>query len=696
VTSAQPLLEVGNLHVDYFHQGHRIRAVDDLTFAVRPGERLGIVGESGSGKSTVALALLGLLPNSARISGSIKYQGVELVNRPDREVSRVRGSEMALVFQDAKSALDPVRTIGSQILEAIRAHRKVGRSEGVQIAESLLRDVDIPQPQERLRQYPHELSGGMRQRAMIAVALAASPKLLIADEPTSALDVTTQGEVMALLERLCREREMSVILITHDLGVVAGFVDSIVVMYSGAPMEAGPVRDVFRNGKHPYTRALIESIPRLDHGRMEHLHFIPGTLPHPTEAVVGCRFQPRCPVGRDQEICRKERPPFAAVESSTLTACFFPGPQPVSARSELAEPDPPQHVQSRADTGRDAPLFRAEEISKTFTIRKGAGGARRKLRAVTDVSLHVFRGEALGIVGESGSGKTTFARVIVGLDQQDSGTLLLDQQDAARGQKGHRWKPGKVQMIFQDPGDSLDPAMSVEQVVAEPLVITRGKRSEHYRPEVDSLLKGVGLGHHLMSRRPWQLSGGQQQRVAIARALATDPLLLVCDEPVSSLDMSARGQILNLLMDLQRSRQLAVVQISHDLSIVRHTCDRVAVMYAGKVVELAQTDALFRYPQHPYTQALIQAVPIPDPEVERGRKRSRLRGEPPDLTRPLEGCPFRSRCPKAAAICAIDAPALVEHAPQHWSACHFPATEADGSLPVERPGSVRAHSELDG
>lgn len=694
--TAQPLLEVENLTVDYWHRGLPVRAVDDVSFSIAPGERLGIVGESGSGKSTVALALLGLLPPSARIAGSIRYQGMELANRPARELARVRGNQMAIVFQDAKSALDPVRTVGSQIVEAIRAHRKVGRKEALAIAEGLLRDVDIPQPASRLSQYPHELSGGMRQRAMIAVALAASPKLLIADEPTSSLDVTTQGEVVALLERLCRERKMSVLLITHDLGVIAGFVDNILVMYAGAPVEAGSVFEVFENGGHPYTRALIESIPRLDHGRMRRLRFIPGTLPHATDRIVGCRFQPRCAIGRDKEICGRERPPFVLAAAGTVSACFFSGELSQAITGNAAEPDRTLTVVSSPDSD-DPPLLGADGISKSFTIRRGAGGERRKLHAVSDVNLRVGRGEALGIVGESGSGKTTLARMIVGLEKPDSGSLVLYGQNDGSGVHIQHWKPGQVQMIFQDPADSLDPAMSVEQVVAEPLVITRGKRSHHYRPKVENLLRGVGLAHRdIMSRKPWQLSGGQQQRVAIARALTTEPLLLVCDEPVSSLDMSARGQILNLLMDLRATRRLAVVQISHDLSIVRHTCDRVAVMYAGKVVELATTDMLFRSPQHPYTQALIQAVPIPDPRVERARPRVGIRGEPPDLSKPIVGCPFRSRCPIAAEVCATDSPALLEHAPGHLSACHFADAAVKRGVAVDTPTASPSGSKLTG
>ncbi|MCU1489318.1 MAG: oligopeptide/dipeptide transporter, ATPase subunit [Acidimicrobiaceae bacterium] len=672
------LLEVNGLTIEYGSRADAVRAVDDVSFQLQPGGRLGIVGESGSGKTTLGLALAGLLPRTARIvSGSICYEGRELVGLGERDLRGVRGKEVAVVFQDAKTALDPVRTIGSQIGEAVRAHRPVSRQESLGLALRLLKEVELPDPERRLRQYPHELSGGQRQRAMIAMALAGEPKVLVADEPTSALDVTTQAKIIDLLKRLGDERAMATILVTHDLGVVAGFAKSVLVMYAAAAVETGAVGNIFGRPAHPYTRALIEAVPSLTGPRMRRLRFIPGGLPRPDGGVAGCRFEPRCPVGQGNPRCQGEEPGLRPTKAGTVAACFFPFDERLShpaAGSELAVVASPMAPVAEPDPVKRSTLLEVSEIVKTFRVSRG-GGATARLRAIGGVSLVVGEGESFGIVGESGSGKTTLARILVGLEDADSGSLHLAGDPtvtASRSSRRRTWRPGEIQMIFQDPSDSLDPLMTVEQLVAEPLEITRGGRARRYRAEVAQALTAVGLSESMMTRRASQLSGGQRQRIAIARALTTKPRLLIADEAVASLDMSARGQVLNLLSDIQAESDLTCVHISHDLSMVRNVCERVAVMHAGKIVEVAPAEELFVNPRHPYTAGLISAIPVPDPSFERSRSRVEVVGELPDLTRHLVGCAYRSRCPNAKELCAMEDPPLVEGDPGHAWACHFP------------------------
>ncbi len=674
------LLEVTGLTVDYLGRGDAVRAVDDVSLELPAGGRLGIVGESGSGKTTLGLALAGLLPRTARVvSGSITHEGKQIVGLRERALRDIRGKQVSVVFQDAKTALDPVRTIGSQIGEAVRAHSSASRQEALAVALGLLREVELPDPENRLRQYPHELSGGQRQRAMIAMALAGQPKLLVADEPTSALDVTTQAKIIDLLHRLGEERGMATILVTHDLGVVAGFAETVLVMYAGAVVETGLVGDIFGRPSHPYTRALIEAVPSLTGARVRRLPFIPGGLPRSSSAAAGCRFEPRCSVGQGNPRCQASEPELSLTASGTVAACYFPVDGPLRVGSPAGAVKEAQVAQSSAgDPVPAAPapaLLEVTDVVKTFRVTRG-GSSTVRLRAVGGVSLVVRKGESFGIVGESGSGKTTLARILVGLESADSGTLNFSGEEAVAASSAARRRrssrPGEIQMIFQDPGDSLDPLMTVEHLIAEPLEITRGGRAHRYRAEVAGALSEVGLPETMMSRRASQLSGGQRQRVAIARALTTKPRLLVADEAVASLDMSARGQVLNLLSDVQDEGDLTCIHISHDLSMVRNVCERVAVMHAGRIVEVADAEELFTSPRHPYTAGLISAIPVPDPTYERTRTRIEVVGELPDLTHRVVGCAYRSRCPNAQERCAAEDPPLVEWDPAHSWACHYP------------------------
>ena len=682
------ILAIDGLVVEYPLHGGIVRAVDELELEIRRGHRLAVVGESGSGKSTLALAILGLLEPPGHVSaGSIRLADLELAGAPEHVLRDVRGGKISMIFQDALGSLNPVKTIEFQLVEAIRQHSAMSSDDARERAVALLSEVGVPSPSDRLAQYPHEFSGGMRQRVMIAMALASNPALLIADEPTTALDVTTQASVIDLLVRLSEERDLAVMLITHDLGIVAGFAQDVLVMYAGAPVEYGPTERVFADPGHPYTQALMAAIPRLTDQRGTELASIPGSLPRADAIPPGCRFEARCRIGRGRTICRTERPAFDYDDRARPVACHFEQ----EARETAAEVLPRHGVRPSPPEG-NAPLVRIDDLAKDYRARGGSRFSRRFLRAVDGVSFDIRPGESLGLVGESGSGKSTVARLLLGLTDRTRGDVTFEGRPlrVARGgglAKEHR---GRVQMIFQDPGDSLDPMMTINQIVAEPLYLLRGAARQSASGRVPELLELVGLGADFGKRRPLQLSGGQRQRVAIARALATNPALIVCDEAVSSLDVSVRAQILNLLRDLQSQLGLAYLFISHDLSTVRHVCDRVTVMYGGHFVEAAGADEIFSSPQHPYTVALLSAVPVPDPIVERERRRIRLEGELPDLTAPMPGCIFASRCWKARELCVAESPPLIQRGPGHRSACHFPENVPDPlGVPTAPTGTMK-------
>jgi len=674
---AAPALVVRDLSVRYAVGTARLRALAGASLELPAGHRMAIVGESGSGKSTLGLAVMGLLPETCEWSvGSVSVNGADVSLADERAMQSVRGRRIAMVFQDAKASLDPVRTIGSQIAEVLRVHGIVEKQQERAEVERLLSEVEIKKPSYVASLYPHELSGGMRQRAMIAVALAGRPEVLIADEPTSALDVTTQAAVVDLLVRLGSSGAMSTMLITHDLALVAGFAESVTVMYAGEIVETGPVARVYASPAHPYTRALLGSIPSIGASRMDRLGSIAGTLPDLTAPLHGCAFEPRCPVGHGRAECRESVPTQVMASGGGAVACHFPGELPSASDVQVAAPVRRQQI--------GEPLVDVVGAGKTFR-RGGLGSRRGRTVALAGVSLTVAEGESLGIVGESGSGKTTLARVLLGLERKDEGTIRFRTAEGGMAE-GDSLPVGFAQMVFQDPSDSLNPLMSLQDLIAEPIVLSRGGRSSAYRAEVERLLADVGLQPTMIDRRPMELSGGQRQRVAIARALSTEPRVIVADEAVASLDMSARGQILNLMADLRGRTNFTYVHISHDLSMVRHVCDRVVVMYAGRVVEVSTVDELFASPRHPYTRALISSVPIPDPAVEARRARVLLNVEAADAPLHDGGCAFRFRCPIAEDRCASGLPELA--GPNgHLSACHFSDSVAERMAAV-RPASA--------
>jgi oligopeptide/dipeptide ABC transporter ATP-binding protein len=669
-------LEVANLSTHIKLTRSTVQAVGNVDLAIDTGETLGLVGESGCGKSMLGLSIMGLLPKGGQIiDGSVQLTGRELVGLRDKQLRKLRGNEVAMIFQDSHSSLNPTKTIGEQVSEPVRLHRRVSRGEANARALEVLELVGLPQPRERLRNYPHQLSGGLRQRVMIAIALACEPKVLLADEPTTALDVTIQAQILALLDDLEKRLGMATLLVTHDMGVVAGRTDRISVMYAGRIVESASTEEIFTAMRHPYTQALLGSIPKLSQDSRRPLVSIPGIPPDLTNPPPGCRFAPRCPRATDQ--CREQEPPLSGARPDHLFACWHPVDGPVSTRTELAvrratgtEPEPQSngHLLEIVDAVREYPVTAGAILQRKVN----------SVKAVSGVNLHVDVGEALGLVGESGCGKTTLGKLIVGIEKPDVGRITLEGREVF-GMRGRALRHARrdLQMIFQDPYASLDPRMRVQALLREPLIIQKiGSRQEQDQ-KIRDLLKEVGLPENALERYPHEFSGGQRQRIALARALMLEPKVIVADEPVSALDVSIRSQVLNLMKRLQAEHQRASVVISHDLAVVKYLADRIAVMYLGKVVELGTGDDIYRRAAHPYTDALIKTIPVPDVAVERAKTEAGIRGELPSPIDPPSGCRFRTRCPRAQDRCAAEEPLLRRFGPTQQAACHFPLREPD-------------------
>ena len=619
-----PLLDVQDLSVAFDTPQGLVRAVNQASWQLHAGECLAIVGESGCGKSVSALSLMGLLPATAQVQGRALFKGQDLLRMPEAQRRQLRGKDMAMVFQDPLSALNPVHQVGHQIAEAIRAHQAIGYQAARQQAVDLLHEVGIPQPQQRANDYPHQFSGGMRQRAVIAMALANNPSVLIADEPTTALDVTVQAQIMELLARLRQQRNTALLLITHDLGIVAGHADRVLVMYAGRVVETGPVRDVFATPQHCYTHGLLDSLTRVDAARQKRLHPIPGQPPSLANLPAGCAFAPRCVQASDT--CRRTIPILQAAASGHAAACHHPSRY---CTANILHAGHTRHCDCHLPRAKHAlasapVVLEVNDLCKTFHSKRSLLPWKRQhaVQALRRVSLHIRAGETLGIVGESGCGKSTLGRCLLRLHEPCSGAIRFRGQDLL-GMNGQQLRHARrhMQMVFQDPHGCLDPRYTVRELLAEPYAI----HGLEAGPRIDELLDRVGLCREHADRYPHEFSGGQLQRIGIARAIALNPQFIVCDEPVSALDVSIRAQIINLLCDIQQASGISYLFIAHDLSIVRHIAHRVAVMYLGQIVEIAEVDELFTRPLHPYTQALLSAVPVPDPAIERSRQRILLR-----------------------------------------------------------------------
>jgi peptide/nickel transport system ATP-binding protein len=665
------LLDVENLRTHIRMRHSTVEAVDGISLTIRQGETVGLVGESGCGKSITGLSIMRLLPPGGRIvSGTVKLGGREVTALGEAEMRRVRGNDVAMVFQDPMTSLDPTMTIGDQIAEPVRAHRGASKKEALERAAEVLALVGMPKPRERLKAFPHQLSGGLRQRVMIAMALACEPKLIIADEPTTALDVTIQAQILSLLDDLKERLGMGMLLITHDMGVIAGRASRVMVMYAGRIVETAEVQDLFTGRRHPYTEALLDSIPDVKTDRKGVLYSIPGLPPDLSNPPAGCRFSPRCRYAQDR--CRTEDPALDGDDPGHSYACFFPVQHrrgaDVTARARVSEDVAP------GAAGDGEPLLVVDHVVKEFPITKGVLQRQvGSVKAVSDVSLRIGRGETFGLVGESGCGKTTLGRLITALEAPDSGSIRFDGVEVSklRGAELRRQRR-QFQLMFQDPYSSLDPRMRVNSILREPLAAHHlGSRTEQ-RARAEGLLAEVGLSARSLGLYPHEFSGGQRQRIGLARALTLEPGLIVADEPVSALDVSIRSQVLNLMRRLQGERNLTYVIISHDLSVVRYLADRVGVMYLGKLVEVGEAEQVYEHPAHPYTAGLLAAIPVADPARERA-KRPAVAGELPSASQPPSGCRFRTRCPRSQDLCAREEPPMRAFGTAgHTAACHFP------------------------
>ena len=668
-----PLLQIKDLHTDIEIRSGVVRALSGVDLHVNPGETLGIVGESGSGKTMTALSLMGLLPQGGKVSsGSIILDGQDLTKMPLHLKRKMRGTKVGMIFQDPLTSLNPTMKIGLQVCEPLRVHEKLSKRAALARAVEILKRVGMPRPEVVINNYPHQLSGGMRQRVMIAMALVCKPRILIADEPTTALDVTTQMQILDLIDELRDEYKMGVILITHDLGVVAGHTDRVAVMYAGRIVETAPTKTLFTEPKHRYTSSLMAALPERALAAGTKLFSIPGAPPSLTNLPKGCRFAARCLWATDE--CRAGYPDLSGDENHTFS-CFHP----VQEGDES-----PAVLQAMMDSGKaedtvDATpqishevLLDVKEASRVYES-SGSGFFKRDkgvVSAVDRVSITVNKGETYGLVGESGCGKSTVGRLIAGLERPSGGAIELDGRDLAtlKGRDAVRIHRD-VQMMFQDSYAAMDPRMRIDQILAEPMSIQKTGNARQIAKRIMEILEQVGLTEEILDRYPHEFSGGQLQRIGFARSLTLAPDLIVADEPVSALDVSVQAQVLNLMKDLQQELGLSYLFISHDLAVVQYMADRIGVMYLGRIVEEGPAHEVVKNPKHPYTKALIDSIPVPDPEFQHDESAIKLTGEPPSAVNPPKGCRFRPRCPFAGEECKVQ-PMLTDEA--HRVACHHP------------------------
>ena len=665
------LLEVSNLK-SYFHTSEGLaRAVDDVSFDIKKGEVFALVGESGCGKSVTALSIMQLLPEpSGHIAGGQLYlDGVDIIGLPEKQKRSMRGNKISMIFQEPMTSLNPVFTIGHQIDEAIRLHQNMTSTEARNITVGMLDKVGIPDPAKRYKEYPHQLSGGMRQRVMIAMALACKPDLLIADEPTTALDVTIQAQILNLMKNLQRDLGTSILLITHDLGVVYQMADRIGVMYAGKIVEYADREKIFKHPQHPYTVKLFKSLPGRQKRGTE-LQTIEGIVPKATEFPEGCRFSDRCDYTMD--ICRREEPRQIAAEKDHLVSCHLFSQKekvvnPIDSGIKLKDL---KKYESKIGT---RPLIEVTDLKMHFPIKKGL--LQRTVgyvKAVDGVDLSITKGETLALVGESGCGKTTVGKCILQLYRPTSGRVTYDNEVELIHLKRRELKPyrSKLQIVFQDPYSSLNPRMMIGEIIAEGMQAHDiGQTREERFELIKNMMTKVGLAEDMMWRYPHEFSGGQRQRISIARSLAVNPEFIVCDEPTSALDVSIQAQIVNLLEKLQQEMGLTYLFITHDLALVEYLADDVAVMYLGRIVERGTVNEIFDDPKHPYTKALFSAIPRIDDKS--GLKKIFLEGDVPSPINPPSGCHFHPRCPSVKAECRRDYPGLTKFSESHSVCCHL-------------------------
>ena len=670
-----PLLDIRDLHTDIEIRSGVVHALSGVDLHVNPGETLGIVGESGSGKTMTALSLMGLLPQGGRVSsGQIILDGQDLTKLPLKDKRKLRGTKVGMIFQDPLTSLNPTMKIGLQVCEPLRVHEGLSKKEALERAVEILRRVGMPRPEVVINNYPHQLSGGMRQRVMIAMALVCKPRILIADEPTTALDVTTQMQILDLIDELRDEYQMGVILITHDLGVVAGHTDRVAVMYAGRIVETAPTKTLFTEPRHRYTSSLMAALPERALAAGTKLFSIPGAPPSLTNLPVGCRFAKRCLWATDE--CRAGYPDLSGDDTHTFS-CFHPvqdgDESPADLQAKLdADKAGDEAVAQTVPTVSSHVLLDVKEASREYESA-GSGFFKRDkgvVSAVDRVSITVRKGETYGLVGESGCGKSTMGRLIAGLEPPSGGAIELEGRDLAtlKGRDAVRIHRD-VQMMFQDSYAAMDPRMRIDQILAEPMSIQKTGSKRQIAERIMDIIEQVGLTEEILDRYPHEFSGGQLQRIGFARSLTLAPDLIVADEPVSALDVSVQAQVLNLMKDLQAELGLSYLFISHDLAVVQYMADRIGVMYLGRIVEEGPAKEVVENPKHPYTKALIDSIPVPDPEHSHDERTIKLEGEPPSAVNPPEGCRFRPRCPFAGEECKVQ-PVLTDE--RHRVACHHP------------------------
>ena len=692
--AAPAALDVRDLYVSFHRRGKDLPVLRGVSLHIGAGEAYGLVGESGCGKTTLALAVVRYLARNGTVGrGSISVEGEDVLALDEESLRRWRGERVAMVYQDPSSALDPSMRIGEQIADVYRFHQAISRSEARHLARESLKRVAMPDPDATLRRYPFELSGGQQQRVVIAMALAGNPSLLILDEPTTGLDATVEAEVLDLIEELRSSVNAAILLITHNLGLVARLCERVGVLYAGRVVEEGPAREVFTEPHHPYTMGLLRCVPRFGMKKAEAaLQPIPGTLPALGQRMPGCVYARRCVLA--QPVCTRREPdllpwPSREAEQARRRALAEPGaPAAVSphdatpvgvcerhARCYFPERVPELPVAVKPAPAVAVSVAAAGALLRVEDVRRSYRDGRKKLVAVNDVSFEVKRGETLGLVGESGSGKTTLANCITGLLAADGGQLLFEEHAlaSATARRTHAARRA-VQMVFQNPDSTLNPARSTRSILLRAVHKLSGLHGSAQRERVDQLASSVRVEPRFLQQKPAELSGGQKQRIAIARAFAGKPALVVCDEPASALDVSVQASILNLLAELQATEGVSYIFISHDLAVVRYLADRIAVMYLAELMELGSSEEVFMPPHHPYTEALLSAIPTLD--FEHPRRRIELRGPVPSLSDPPSGCRFHTRCHRFLGdLCVHVVPPWQEAAPGHSYKCHIVASE---------------------
>lgn len=684
--SDEPLLEVNGLRTQFKTERGLVKAVDGISYTIERGETFGVVGESGAGKSVTGLSVLDLIERPGEVvDGEILYKGQDLLQMDANEIRSIRGNEIAVIFQDAMTAFNPAFTIGTQISDVILEHKDLSEKEAWKETIQLLDDVDIPSPEERVDDYPHQFSGGMRQRALIAMALSCDPELIIADEITTGIDVTTQATILELLARLREDRGLSMQFITHDMGVIAEVCDRVGVMYAGELIEVGTLEEVFNNPRHPYTVGLMNALPQ-SKGPKENLVSIPGNMPDLIEVPSGCSFRDRCEHATDK--CAETEPRLLQTDpegaaSDHASACIRVD-EIDWTQQETDDASDTVFDESPASTGPQTELVSVNNLKKYFDPESQSWldrlrNERKYIHAVDDISFSIYEGETLGLVGESGCGKTTLGRTITRLYEPDEGTVLFSGADLAdANRKELREIRSKYQVIFQDPFSSLNPRRTVENIIGRPMELHGIVNSKEERKErVKELLVEVGLKESHLDRYAHEFSGGQKQRIGIARALSVEPDFIVADEPVSALDVSVQAKILNLLMELQSKYDLTYLFIAHDLNVVRHISDRIMVMYLGEIIEKGPVGEVFTPPYHPYTEILLSSVPSPTPGEAPERKSPQ--GQLPSPSDPPSGCRFHTRCPYAMPECEVNTPKMTEMNNNHTIHCHLFDEEVVGN-----------------